>query len=229
MIGGFFSKGMTDQNQKTQVIPQTPYVTQVHTLLTQVQEAARRGQRQMAYQLALEATRVDPNSADAWFFRSRLAPSNEESLFCMSQVNRLNPQHPWVKQDSYNLIWGMLEKDPFLAYQDETDDLYLVRSSAYMSLAIPKDRSTPVPFPPKQPGRLARSYHWLGLALLGMLFSGIGALVFAPLAILSALSTFTTSLSQADRVRAGVVILGGILMVFAGALLTWLLYAHFRG
>lgn len=220
---------MIDQSQKIQPISQSPDAAQIQLLLTQAQEAAHRGQRQMAYQLALEATRVDPNSADAWLFRSRLAPSKEESLFCMSQVNRINPSHPWGKKDSYTLVWDLLAQDPFLAYQDETDELYMVRSSAYMSLAVPKDRAVSEPFPPPRPGRLAPAYHWLALAALGLLLSGIGALVFAPLAVFSAMSTLPTSPSSADRMRAGIVILVGLLLLAVGALLAWLLYIHFRG
>lgn len=189
----------------------------------------QQGNRTLAYQLALSATQASPDSADAWLLRSRLAASPEETLFSMSQVHRINPNHPLARQDSFRLVWELLERDPYLAYQGETDDLYLVHTSNYMSIALPKDRAVPEPFPPKKPGPLAPANRWLGLAFIGILFSGTGTLIFAPLAILSAAGVLLSATDTTNRIRAGIVILVSLALLSISAVLVWVLYLHLRG
>jgi hypothetical protein len=140
-----------------------------------------------AYRLSLELTRSFPNNADAWLLRSKTAVSTEESLYALSQVNRINPNHPAAKLYTYQALENMLERDPFLAYMDESDDLYYVRSKNYLSLVVPKDRNIPEKYPPQNPQPLASAYRYLLLAVFGMILSGLGTLLFAPLAVLAAL------------------------------------------
>lgn len=201
----------------------------VSKLLADANRLAKQGDRQSAYRLSLQATRLEPDNPETWVLRSKLATTNEERLFCLSQVHRINPHHPVVKKDSYQVIWHMLQKDPFLAYLNETDDLYFVRSNAYLSIPVPKDRATPEIYPPKEPSKITPAFHYLGLALLGMMFAGLGTLIFAPLAILSVLSASSQPLSRADRVRASIVILVAMALIFGAIGLVWLLISHFIG
>ncbi len=201
----------------------------VSKLLADANRLAQQGDRQSAYRLSLQATRQEPDNPDAWILRSKLATTNEERLFCLSQVHRINPHHPVVKKDSYQVIWHMLQKDPFLAYLNETDDLYYVRSNAYLSIPVPKDRATPEAYPPKQPSKIKPAFHYLGLALLGIMFAGLGTLIFAPLAILAVLSASSQPLSRADRMRARIVVLVSLVLIAGAIGLVWLLISHFIG
>ncbi|MGE5224646.1 MAG: hypothetical protein ACM3PY_19595 [Omnitrophica WOR_2 bacterium] len=201
----------------------------VSKLLVDANRLAQQGDRQDAYRLSLQATRLEPDNPEAWVLRSKLAATNEERLFCLSQVHRINPHHPIVKRDSYQVIWHMLQKDPFLAYLNETDDLYYVRSNAYLSIPVPKDRAMPETYPPKEPSKIAPAFHYLGLALLGLMFAGLGTLIFAPLAIIAVMSAASQQLSSADRVRARIVVLTALVLIVGAIGLVWLLISHFIG
>ncbi len=197
-------------------------------------DAARRvlrvGQRDIAYRNALEATRLDPESVDAWLMRSATAPSEEERLFCLSQANRINPDLPQAKSAMYNALWAELQQDPFLAYLDQDDKLYFVRSHEYLSLAVPKDRAVPKEtYPPKQPQPLARAYHWLAWAVLGLTLAGLGTLIFAPLAIWSAFSSFREPLQRGDRIRALLAIFLSLLLDIFALFLGYIFLVHLTG
>lgn len=207
-------------------IKETP---RVDRLISNAHLAASKGDWDLARQHSIEATRLYPENADAWLTRARYAKTNDERIFALSQVHRLDPRHPSARQESYNTIWRMLEQDPYLAYLDETDDLYFVRSSAYTSLALPKGRGIPEMYPSKQQSRLAPAYRWLGLALVGMLFAGLGGLIFAPLAVLSVLSAEQHPLDQPDRIRSRVILLVSLILFVFSILLGMLLYTHIRG
>ncbi len=195
-------------------------------LLMDAQIQARRGDYQQAHKLSIQATRIQPDNVEAWLARSRYSASLDERLFSLSQVHRLDPHHPAAKKEGYQVIWRMLEQDPYLAYLDETDDLYYVRNNAYLSLALPKDRGVPESYPMRKPGRLSYAFRWLGLALIGLLFAGLGTLVFAPLAILSVILAQRHGLSRSDQIRSVVVVLvAGVLLAVAIGMAT-LLYTH---
>jgi hypothetical protein len=197
--------------------------------LSEAVTALKNGNRAHAYQLSLELTRANPNNVDAWLLRSRTAQSTEEIMYSVSQVNRINPGHPATKTYAYQTMWKMLEHDPFLAYMDESDELYYIRNKEYMSLVVPKDRNVPEKYPPTEPQPLAPAYRFLLLALFGMVFSGIGTFVFAPLAVLSALNARRKGLDKQDRVRVRVVMWLAVLLMAPAALLVLIFALHFRG
>ena len=196
-------------------------------------EGARRllnsGDHTGAHRLSLEATRLDPKNVEAWLVRSRAAASREENLFCLSQVSRINPDYPPSRLDLYRALWSQLQHDAFLAYIDETDQVYYVRSNEYLSLAVPKDRSIPEVYPPERPAPLARANRWLAWAIIGLALAGLGTLVFAPLAFLSAVTALTGPLERPDRIRAGIVLFLAAVLAACAILLGWLFLIHLRG
>src|SRR5512142_1553006 len=100
---------------------------QISRLLDEAQEAARRGEREKAYQISLRATDVAPAEPLAWYLRSRSAPSHEEQLMCLSRAYALDTKRPEAKSELRNAVQKLLEKEPFLAYVYETPELYQVR------------------------------------------------------------------------------------------------------
>jgi hypothetical protein len=190
--------------------------------------AARQGDKERAYHLSVEATRLQPDNPEAWLIRSRYARNDGERLFCLSQVNRLDPKHPAGKQESYQMLWKLLEDDPYLAYQNETDDYYLVENHRVASLAVPKDRQPVEPFPPTQPQPLKPAYTLLRLAVIGLFFAGLGTLVFAPLAMLSAMNISAQLQDPIQHTRARAVILICLALLPISVILSWLFISHLQ-
>lgn len=133
---------------------------------------------------------------------------------------------PGDREKNVQIVRQLLEQDPFLLYLDETDHLYHVRTAADLALHIPKDRSIPEPYPVERPVRLRQAYHWLWLALFGLLLAGLGAMVFATLAAFAALGANFNPISRSDRIRSLVVLLlsGGLWL--GGLLLAAIFLVH---
>lgn len=202
-------------------------MTSTAGLLSSANASLQAGDRENAYLMSLEATRREPENIETWLLRYHSAPSREEKLLCLSQVVRLTPDHPLAKQNMYTTLWAKLKTDPFLAYIEETDQLYFVRGTDYQSLAVPKDRSIPQIYPPVRPKPLARAYKILGFAFLGLALAGLGTLLLAPVAVWLAFGAMTGPLKLPDRRRAWIVIfLSGLLLV-VGLLLGFLFLTHF--
>lgn len=199
----------------------------VDVLLASARKALRKGDWQQSYKISLEATRLAPENAEAWAMRFQTAVSSEERLFCLSQISRIDPNYPGVKYHIYHTLWDELEREPYLAYMEETDDLYYVRSKDYISLAVPKDRAAQEKYPPERPKTLSPAYRWLALALVGLVLSGLGTLVFAPLAVVSAGRALSAPLKRPDRIRAWIVLLISLLLLVPALFLGWLLLVHF--
>lgn len=194
--------------------------------ITEARQALYSGDRDGAYRRSIEITTRDPNQIEAWILRAKTAPSNEDRLFSLSQVNRLAPNNPEAKRDLYWTLWSELDRDPFLAYLDETDDVYYVRNNSYLSLVVPKDRRTPETYPPVGDDTLRRAYRWLGLAVLGLSVAGLGTLLFAPLALLSAFRAVTKPVTRADAVRAGLIMVLSLGLLAVAVFLGYLLWIH---
>src|SRR5215470_2981379 len=60
-------------------------------LIGETEKALREGNREHAYQLSLQATKVAPDNTDAWLFCATLAPSLAERVFCVNHLNELAP------------------------------------------------------------------------------------------------------------------------------------------
>jgi hypothetical protein len=198
-------------------------------LQERAQAAIKHGNRHEAYQISLDLTREYPNNAEGWLLRARLAPSTEEVMYALSQVNRINPNHPATKLFTYQAMWSQLERDPFLAYVDESEDTYFVRSRDYLSLVVPKHRNTPEIYPPIDPQPLSQAYKFLLYAVFGLVLSGLGTLVFAPLAVFATVNARRKDLSKQDQARARIIIWLAFILLAPASLLVLIFVLHFRG
>ena len=204
--------------------------SKVTDLLAESQKALREGNSQQAYELSLRATQVAPRSIEAWLLRATLAPTLEERLTCVNRLNELAPGY----QDRYDVAFfalkELLDKNPFLAYLEETDDLYRVINGDQV-LSIPKKRA-PVnssPLEQTEPGPLRAAYRWLIMAVLGLLLAGIGTVIFAPLAGWAAVSAQKSIASRSDRIRSMVVLILAFLLFMIGVIFSLLFMLHWLG
>lgn len=196
------------------------------SFLINAQRLAARGENRQAYQLALEATKQNPEDINAWFWRSATAPSLEERLFSLSRLFALDPHYRPAMPHLYAAMRDLLRQEPFLAYLDETDDLYQVKSGLELYVNVPKSRAVPEPYPPPKPDTLQPVNRLLLFAGLGLLLGGVAAIVLAPLAAIRAISLLRKPISYRDqgRVLVDLVIAGGIFL--AAFPISWLFIIH---
>jgi len=170
-------------------------------LLEEAGQAAQAGDRLRAYELSVQATQAAPGSLEAWALRSQLATSLEEKIVCMNRLNELEPNRRGNHDATYTYLNELLNQNPFLAYLEETPELYHVVNKDYLLLSIPKGRMPAQPYPPEGLSPWRKTHRWLALALLGLLFAGIPTLLFAPLAVKSAWDVQSAQHSRAGTVR----------------------------
>ncbi|MBP1692948.1 MAG: hypothetical protein H6Q37_831 [Chloroflexi bacterium] len=120
----------------------------------------------------------------------------------------------------------LLEKDPYILYLDETDDLYHVRSGERLILAVPKDRTVPEIYPARRPARLQDAYRWLWMAFFSLPLAGIGALLFAPLAATAAIRLYLETPSKTNRIYSLVVLILSASLWLFGLLISVILLVH---
>lgn len=200
-------------------------------LLAESEKAIQEQKPRRAYELALQATQVVPQSIEAWLLRATLAPSVEERIACVNRLNELAPGY----QDKYNLAFyalkELLDKNPFLRYLEETDELYRVINDEHMVLSIPKKRS-PANSPSVDqapPGPLKGAHRWLMLAILGLLSAGLGTVIFAPLAALATVRAQESMQSRAERAGSTVVLIVAFGLFIVGVLFSILFILHWLG
>ena len=198
-------------------------------LLSESEKAIREGNRQRAYELSLQATKTVPESIEAWFLRASLAPSLEERLFCVNCMNELCPDCQDRHQVAFAAVKEQLERDPFLAYLEETEALYRVISKNNQVLVIPKKRAAGDTGLPERPSPLKPAYRLLTLAILGLLSAGIATLVFAPLAALAALQAGPSLRTRSEQVSSTVILLLAGLLFLVGAFFGVLFALHWVG
>ena len=218
------------QKQNENILVNQEQGNRVTDLLTQSEKAVRAGNGRHAYELSLQATQIAPESIEAWLLRATLAPSLEERLICVNRLNELAPGY----QDRYNVAFfalkDLLDRNPYLVYLEETDELYRVASTDHV-LSIPKKRVPVTPYPPKQPpsGPLRTAYRWLHLAIVGLLLAGIGSVIFAPLAALTAIRAQQSGQSPTEKVSLTVVLVVAFILFVVGVLFSLLLILHWFG
>jgi hypothetical protein len=127
---------------------------------------------------------------------------------------------------TYELLQKLLAQEPLLVYLDETDELYHVRHNTNLDLSVNKNRSLPEPFPDRKPALLRKAYRWLWMACLGLLFAGLGAMVFATMAAAAALGFNLQPISRTDRIRSLVILLLSGALWLGGLLLGAILLLH---
>lgn len=196
------------------------------TILSSIEVAAHQGEHQKAYQLSTEATRLAPRNAEAWLWRAETANNVQEKGLFLCRALLLNPKHPIAQRRMHKLLQLTLEHDACLAYVDETDTFYRVRTGAGQPLIVPKGRAVSTSHLPGVLSPLQPALNWLGLTLLGLLLAGLGTLVCAPVAILLALRARKQPLSRPDATRVKVVLAIAVLLWLCGLLLSTLLFIH---
>src|SRR5512141_702092 len=198
-------------------------------ILSASEKAIREGNRQRAYELSLQATKMAPENLEAWFLRATLAPSLEERLFCVNCLSELCPDC----QDKHHVAFGavkeLLDRDPFLAYLEETEALYRVINKNNQVLVIPKKRAATNPTEVERTGPLKAAYSLLMIAVFGLLLAGVGTLVFAPLTILAALQAGPSLRSHSERVSFVVVLMLASLLFLLGLFFAYLFALHLIG
>jgi hypothetical protein len=203
----------------------------VTDLLAESEKAVRAGNSQYAYDLSVQATQLAPHNVEAWLLRATLAPSLEERLMCVNHLNELAPGY----QDRYNVAFfalkELLDKNPFLAYLEETEDLYRVLNADRLVLSIPKKRA-PVNFSPAEQPQLRplrAAYRWLTLSIVGLLLAGIGTVIFSALAALAAIRAQQSLESHPERVSSTVILIGACILFMIGVMFSLLFVLHWLG
>ena len=161
--------------------------------------------------------------------RAMLAPSLEERVMSVNRLNQLAPDFRDRHNLSFFTIKEALERDPFLAYHEETDELYRAINAEQIVLSIPKNRTAVEAFPPEHSSPLKPAQRLLVLAVFGLLLAGIGTLVFAPLAAWSAHQVRPSLPTHSERISATVVITLSVLLLLLGMNFVFLLLIHVIG
>ena len=199
----------------------------LNQLMSESERAVREGNRQRAYELSLQATKVAPDNLEAWFLRASLASSLEERLFCVNCMNELCPDCQDRHHVAFSAVKELLDKDPFLAYLEETEALYRVINKNNQVVIIPKKRAPIKPTSAEQPHPLKAAYSLLVIAIFGLLLAGIGALIFAPLAALAALQAHPSS--HAERVSSAILLILASILFLLGLAFGYLFVLHVIG
>jgi hypothetical protein len=199
---------------------------QVSNILEEAKQAALNHNLPHAHTLSLQATQIAPNDIPAWAMRIQLAPSLEEKILCMNRLNELKPNRRGNQDATYKYVSELLNQDPFLAYLEETSELYHVLNKDRILLSIPKGRVTEQPFPPEKADSLSSAYRWLALALFGLMFAGLPTLLFAPLAVFSTFKVQSSAHSSAHTVQCAVIQLAAILLFLVGVFFSLLFAIH---
>jgi hypothetical protein len=200
----------------------------VADLLTESEQAIRAGNNQQAYELSLQATQIDPENIEAWLLRATVAPSLEERIICANRLNELAPGFKDRHNVAFFAFKELLDQDPFLAYLEETEELYRTVHADYV-LNIPKKRAANNVFPPEGSGPLTGAYRWLTLAFMGLLVAGIGTIIFAPLAVFAALRAQGSVQSRSERIKSIVVLIVAFGLFLIGILFSVLFLLHWLG
>ncbi len=201
----------------------------LNQLMSESEKAIREGNRQRAYELSLQATKVAPENFEAWFLRATLSPSLEERLFCVNTLNELCPDCQDRHHVAFSAVKELLDRDPFLAYLEENPALYRVIGKNNQVLVIPKKRTPikPTLSESEQPSPLKAAYSLLVIAIFGLLLAGIGALIFAPLAVLAAFQAPRSS--HAERVSFAILLILASLLFLIGLAFGYLFLLHVIG
>jgi len=207
-------------------IEDTQPIKRASRLLEEADQAMKAGDVHRAHELSLQATEAAPGYAQAWAMRTELAPSVEEKIACMNRLNELQPSQRDNHHSHFHFLKELFERDPYLAYLEETRELYHVINKDLMVLRIPKRRSITSPYPPETASALRSAYRWLSLALFGLLLAGIPTVIFAPLAARAALNVADSMDPQAGRVHSTMVELAAIVLFAIGCFFTVLFLLH---
>jgi hypothetical protein len=208
----------------------TELITRTDDLVTEAQAALRKGLVHDAYALALQATEAEPENGEAWLLRAGLAASLEEKILCINRMNELDVRQRDRHHLAFFALKELLDRDPFLAYAEETQELYRVHNAEQTLLSIPKKRSITTLYPPEEKtDSLTLSHRLLFLAIVGLMLAGLGTLIFAPLAAWSALAGDRSELNRSAHIDSLVVAFASAALFIIGAFFSILFIMHWIG
>jgi hypothetical protein len=150
----------------------------------------------------------------------------EESLIKLNQQLEQNPENAAARQALYETMQQMLREDAFLAYQNETNDHYVISTLAEFQFVHPKDRAVPDIFPRLEQPPAQKAINWLAWSLVGLIPAGLGTIVCAPLAMFAAIKLLLQKNSLSERRRAWVVLSSAIVLWLIALLFLMILILH---
>jgi hypothetical protein len=166
---------------------------------------------------------------DSWLPCIKNARTKTERLDCLNKVQQERPNDPVVRAMIYQEVKEVVDRDPFLEYHAENTNAYRVIDRAQQVLIVPKERAVPESYPVRRPEPVRMAYRYLLYVALGLILSGLGAVIFAPFAWRYAFRAYRQTRSRADRVRAGVAAALVLALFALGLALTYLFWIHIRG
>ena len=194
--------------------------------LAATQETAEQGDLQTARSQIGDAAQIAPREIEGWLRRVEAAQSVEEAIACLDQVSDLLPANPEIAAKIFMLSNKLVTLDPFIAYDHETDEMYYVRNSSSQAFKVPKYHPTQASALSDYPGLLRSAHRWLWVALAGLLFAGVGAVLFAPLAALSAIRLNFKPVSKAVRTQSVIFLIISSFLWLLGLLLAVVFLVH---
>jgi hypothetical protein len=214
---------------KSQELLEIKLYLSVEDMLDEAEDAVRKGMTRDAYELCLRAIQAEPDNMEAWLLRASLADSLEEKLQCINRMHELGAD----RHDRYNVAFyalkELLERDPFLAYVEETDGLYRVHNAERTVLVVPKRRSVTTSHLDRGADGLSSARRWLMLAVFGLMFAGIGTLIFAPLAAWAAFGARRSLHTRSSQVDSMVMLLMAAGSFVIGIFFVILFIMHLAG
>lgn len=165
---------------------------------------------------------------NAWLERLQNATTDEERLFYLSRIQALDPQNERAAQLVAQNMKRYLRKQPLLAYLEEDEHLYRVRTGDDLILAVAKDRAQPEAYSPGRFGPFGPAYRSVMWAVVALVLAPL-ALFFGILAILAALRAAFVADGPARNRTLVIVLIALFLVLPAGAALTYLLWLHIVG
>ncbi len=195
-------------------------------LLWLAQQAERRGDRQEAHQLCVHLTQTDPSNEPAWLWRAFTAESMDETIAALSAVIAQDAANAAARQALYRLMDVRLRRDAFIGYLAESDQAYNIQLLPNLSLEHPKDRASSEPYPPIRSVLLAAALRWLTWSIVGLIPSGLGTLICAPVALAKATKILRSRPSPADRQRALIILALAGGLWFVALVLVFILLLH---
>lgn len=172
---------------------------------------------------------VDQPNKDTALPCDNAAQTKTEKLDCLTKAHQEHPGDPRVRAAIYEEVKEVVDQDPYLEYHAENTQAYRVIDRAQQVLIVPKERARPETYPASRPVPIRRAYRYLLYAALGLILSGLGAVIFAPAAMRYAFQALGPGSQPADRVRARVISGLALVLFAAGLAFVYLLWIHIRG
>jgi hypothetical protein len=119
-----------------------------------------------------------------------------------NQVYLLDPNRPFGESISPEQVQHLLDQEPYLQYQCENDQVYVLSGKHDQSWIVPKKRNLFEAYPTANQPLFTPIFGLLGWAFVGLLAAGLGTLVFAPWAAWRSIQLYRHQLlNQADQRR----------------------------